>query len=222
MSKSDPDPVVFITYSTPGLYRELAAEMIKSAKTFGVSIVHYEEPPQERWRTAIYHKLTVIRRALADYPYANICWIDADAEFQAEPTLIYNIAPRYHIAAFVDYIIVAYTDSEKGEQMRGGQALYGGTLWLRQSPETQMILTLWEEENRVFNEHMDDNNLFHAIMRNGHNSWLYRLPPAYFWVPQYFGQRFPGAKPVVVQKCVGMGGNNKAKHKEAAFRPWVK
>lgn len=215
-------PILFVTYSTPGEYRDNARRMIASAEAFGLTVEHYEEKPFSRWREALYHKVKVIRRAMRDNPDSNICWIDADAEVQDHPTLLFRMKPEYSVAAFVDHVAVR---NDVG-QIRGGQALWGGTLWFRRGEDSLRLLDLWEAENRPEKTpageiyYLDDNNLMHAVMKNGYGDRLYRLPPSYFYVPKFFRQRFPGAKPVIVQRCIGMNGDNAAKQREAAYRPW--
>lgn len=198
----------FITYSTPGEYREAAVKMIASADRVGVEIVHYEEPPFPRWRTALYHKAVVIERAMKEFPKYDICWIDADAEFRAHPTLLFNLPPHRKLAAYC-------------EKLDGGRVLWGGTLWIKNEPETLKIVEQWKWENDNEGKgFIDDNNLLHAFMKTAPKTWLHILPPSYFWVPKYFPQRFPGGNPVIIQNCIGMGGNNVLKQKEAKYRPW--
>jgi len=200
--------IQFITYSTPGRYRKLAENMIRSAAGVGVDVQHYKVPAFPNWKAALYHKVRVIRRAFADHPGADICWIDADAEFRDHPVLLYRIPPQKHVAAYAD-------------KCDGGWVLWGGTLWMRRSSLTDKILDAWDGENAGRGDgYLDDNNLFHVIMEMSPGAFFH-LPPAYCWVPSYFRQRFPGGKPVITQGFTGMSGNQKARERVAKIRPWM-
>lgn len=190
----------FVTFSTPGKYRKAAARMIASAEKVGVEIVHYERPEFKSWRLALYEKPRVIREAMGRFPGDDICWIDADAEFRAYPTGLFSIPDGKHVASYT-------------EHTPEGEVLWGATLWFRRGDEALGILDLWEEENRIHNDCIDDNNLMHAVMGSGKGGLLERLPPSYFF-NRSMKRRFPGCRPIILQHCIGPGRAG------AKFRPW--
>ena len=83
----------------------------------------------------------------------------------------------------------------------GGGYLCGGTLWFSQSDISRKVLNLWDVENKLHPDQIDQQNLLFTLGR--HEGLRFAsFPPAYCWVEPMMRILYPDTAPVIFHFCV--------------------
>lgn len=120
--------VTFYTTTPPRDYTQSVRCLQESASAYGVELYAQAMPDLGSWISAVRSKPQFILDRMLDSPEAAVCWIDADAEFTADPALLY-----WMINEPVDLAV----------HFRDGRELVAGLLWLRNTHRVRELVRLW-------------------------------------------------------------------------------
>lgn len=160
---------LFVTMYTP-LYEKEVAALLESITDLGgdVELLPVKIDCRGSWIANVQQKADVVLGAMDDWPNRDIVWVDSDARFKAEPTLLYEMETRMNFAAyFIPDVFKAPMRRPWGPQ-RSSSALAGGTMYFANRQATRNLVidwiaacqlrpTTWEQQNlqRVLGETID-------------------------------------------------------------------
>jgi hypothetical protein len=164
---------MFITMYTP-LYASEVDELVMTAREHGVEVGPIQIECRGSWLANVQQKAEVVHQEMTRVPHRPIVWVDADARFRAEPTLLYEMPARISFAAyFIEGVFKSPMRRPWGPQ-RSSSALAGGTMYFAPYDSTRNLVldwisactarpTVWEQQNlqRALGETLDSGELFY-------------------------------------------------------------
>ena len=178
--------MIVCAYSTNDKYRAYALAMKASAEAFGLRVVLYEYPAVSDWRDGVNLKPMAILRAMDEYPFDSVLYVDADATFTGSPTELLGMDDHY--------------DAAMHHQAKNHPL--GGTLFFQNNPRGRRIVERWFKNIRSGPRIADDLNLKDALYSIPDRR-IYHLPPAYCWHEKTMRPGYGQAKPIIIQESIG-------------------
>ena len=159
------------------IYTKHAMRLIESLKKFGIP---YDVTPIDSlndWYKAMQYKPKFLQDMLAKYPGHSIVYVDVDAIFCRYPDLfdtIHKTMMGVNIAAYV-------LDHSQFRRKNAAPELLSGTIFLRNTEETSIILREWILELDKDSKLWDQCGLFKVLKEHS----FYTLPPEYCTIFDY-------------------------------------
>lgn len=176
--------IVAATYYTDKKYKAAAQVLLKSLEEFNIKAVAYAWPDKGDWRSNVYQKPHVVRKAMNDYPMNDILFCDADSRCVSYPKELDENDWEF-ACHFMDH---GYPVS--------------ATVFIRNTQRGRALVDKWAEgcdRGEGFNE---DYHWLRLAIESIPHFRVGHLPPAYFWMDGWKA-RFPTAVPVFEHYTIG-------------------
>ena len=163
-----------ISYYTPQ-YTEVANRLRESLERHRFDFFIKSIDDQGSWDKNTHYKPIFIKECLKNEDA--VIWTDADSVLRQEPLLFHELTCDIAFHRFK------------------GQELLSGTVFFRNTPNTQELLDIWIEFNNRFPDQFDQKNLDLAV-NCIKNLKIYTLPPEYVCIFDLSRQYYGGMTPV--------------------------
>lgn len=177
--------MIVVSYYTNRKYKTMANALQDSCKAVGLHCAIFAVRDTGSWKTNVYQKPHVIRKAMDAYPCEDILFIDADALVRRYPKEL--IATDWEVACYFE----------------GMNLPVSGTVFLANTDRVKAFVDEWA---RGCDRGEDLNEDFHWMSQALQKFPMLRigyLPPSYFWKEKEMRGRFPTADPAVEHFTVG-------------------
>lgn len=164
-----------VSYYTNDVYKKAANGLESSLRLLRLDYEIHEVPWIKTWKEGVLYKPSFLKKMLEEHPGRDIVWIDADAYVRAYPDLIIRENPEFDVAFY--------------HAASGYKEVYGGTIFLKNSPKILSLVGDWILECRKDPESLDEVNLGRAVQKR--KDLVFKLLPAgYCWVERWMrGQK---------------------------------
>jgi hypothetical protein len=164
-------------YTKDPIYSKHAVKLIESLQTFNIP---YDVTPIDSyndWYKGMQHKPHFLQEMLAKHSPHSVVYVDADAIFLKYPELFDTIQmdmPKVNVAAHV-------LDHTKFLRKNCAKELLSGTIFLRNTEETSIILREWIQELDKNPRLWDQCGLANVLKKHS----FYNLPEEYCTIFDY-------------------------------------
>ncbi len=179
-------PVV-VSYFTPGIYEDEARRLIQSCRRFNLEHDVQAVDDLGSWQANTRRKAAFILAMLDKHPGRGVLFVDADAEFQAQPWELENIGEDVGLC-WRDYALFPSHARDKGRE------LLSGTAYFSQSEESRDLLRMWIRENESRPDQWEQRNLERIVTLAGWDGTIKEFPPQYC---QIFDAMKSAGQPVI-------------------------
>lgn len=174
--QSDP---IYVSFGTPR-YGPMLDRLEASAKSFGLPLDITRLTHEFRsWVEACAYKPQFLLEMTVRHCSRPIVWVDADAEFRAQPELFKSIPGHYDIAHGV----------------RRDHEVLSGTIWIAPTDKARRIVRTWAQFQQRATRQWDQRVL--ADVLRTLRVQAFRLPPSYVYIDTIFATEHPDVTPVI-------------------------
>ena len=168
-----------VSFYTGGVYRHLADRLAESCESYGLECEIEQREDLGSWVFNCGQKPTCILGMLEFYD-RDLLWVDADAEFVSEP-------------GDLDL------DCDLGFHLTQNERHMSGTLLIRNTEASRVMLEAWIEQQALFPNVPDEDGM-RVVIRGSETLRTAQLDPGYVYVYDVWKDRYPDCKPIILHK----------------------
>lgn len=182
------NPPVFVSYYTEP-YKFVAARLIRSLQKWNLEHDVVEAPTTGSWLENTRIKPLFIKKMMNKHMPRPVVWIDADAEVERTPELLFNMPEEVNLAA----VRWDWPD-------RPIKEVLSSMIWFKNNVANRFFLDMWIEGIKA-NPESPDQPIFERTIETLHSRGgrFMALPVEYSFIFDFHRQFFPNAVPCIVQ-----------------------